>query len=194
MDTKNILLAGVGGQGLVLATQIIADAANYDGIDVKTNDVVGLSQRGGKVWGSAKIGKKVHSPNINPGEGDLLIAFEKLEAKRFRHLLKKQDSKVIINDYEMAPSKVQQEAEEYDENVIEKMKEFSDEVIVVNATDEAAKLGNPQVANIIMLGFAARFITNISHDAWISTIEKNVPEKFIDLNIEAFDKALNDEL
>ncbi|MET3616569.1 indolepyruvate ferredoxin oxidoreductase beta subunit [Peptoniphilus olsenii] len=194
MDTKNILLAGVGGQGLVLATQIIADAANFDGIDVKTNDVVGLSQRGGKVWGSAKLGKKVYSPNINPGEGDLLIAFEKLEAKRFRHILKKQDSKVIINDYEMAPSKVQQEAEEYDENVIEKMQEFANEVIVVNATDGAAKLGNPQVANIIMLGVAARFITNISHDAWISAIEKNVPEKFIDLNIEAFDKALNDEL
>lgn len=64
----------------------------------------------------------------------------------------------------------------------------------MTAGDLAAKLGNPQVANIIMIGFAARFITNISHDAWISAIEKNVPEKFIDLNIEAFDKALNDEL
>lgn len=193
MSTNNIFLAGVGGQGLVLATKVIADAANYSGVDVKTNDVVGLSQRGGKVWGSVKLGKKVYSPNINPGEGDLLLAFEKLEAKRFRHLLKHKDSVVIINDYEMAPSLVQQEAEEYDEDVIDEMREIASEVVVVDATNESARMGNPQVANILMLGVCARFLDSISHDSWVKSIKDNVPEKYLDLNLEAFDKALNDE-
>lgn len=194
MEAKNILLAGVGGQGLVLATKIIADAANNAGIDVKTNDVIGLSQRGGKVWGSVKIGKKVHSPNINPGEGDLLIASEKLEAKRFRQWLKKENSAVIINDYEMAPTLVQQEVEEYDSDIKSKVAEYVDEIVMIDATQKATDLGNSKVANIILLGVAARYMKYIPEDAWIKAITDSVPAKFRELNIEAFLKALNNEL
>src|SRR3712207_8049811 len=79
MANTNIILAGVGGQGLVMTTKIIAQAAHLAGLDVKTNDVVGLSQRGGKVWGSIRIGEKVFSPNVRPGEVDILIGFEALE-------------------------------------------------------------------------------------------------------------------
>ena len=81
MKNKNLILAGVGGQGLVLTTQIISQAAFLSGLDVKTNDVIGLSQRGGTIWGSVKMGEKIHSPNIAPGDADILIAFEKLESK-----------------------------------------------------------------------------------------------------------------
>lgn len=193
MKAENILIAGVGGQGLVLATKIIADAANHAGLDVKTNDVIGLSQRGGKVWGSVKLGKQVHSPNINPGEGDLLIAAEKLEAKRFRHLLKK-EAAVIINDYEMAPTLVQQEVEEYDSAVPEQMKEIFSEVLVYDATTKAAELGNPMVANIILLGLAARYMEEIPEESWIHAISSSVPEKYKELNLRAFRGALRDEL
>ncbi len=191
MQGTNIIFAGVGGQGLVLATKIIAEAANRAGIDAKTNDVIGLSQRGGKVWGSVKLGQKVYSPNINPGEADLLVAFEKLEAKRFRQWLKKGDCAVVINDYEMAPTLVQQEVEEYDPNVIEQLREYTDEIVAVDATEMAQSFGSPKVANIVLLGLTARYIKAIPEEAWVAAIEANVPESFLEINLNAFRNALH---
>lgn len=193
MEANNIILAGVGGQGLVLATKIIADAANNAGIDVKTNDVIGLSQRGGKVWGSVKLGKKVHSPNINPGEADLLIAFEKLEARRFRQWLKEDNSAVVVNEYEMAPTLVQQEKEEYAEDIMDELKKYTKEVIMFNATQKAEEVGNAKAANIFMLGVASRYMQEIPEEAWMKAIKSNVPDKFLELNEKAFLSARNDE-
>lgn len=190
---ENIILAGVGGQGLVLATKIIAEAAYKAGLDVKTNDVVGLSQRGGKVWGSVKLGDRVYSPNINPGEADLLVAFEKLEAKRFRQMLKKQGAAVVVNSYEMAPTLVQQEVEAYDEDVIAKLKEVSEDIVEIDATEAAAKVGSPKMANVVLLGIAARFMPQIPEEAWIESVRENVPTKLADMNVEAFRKALKNE-
>ncbi len=194
MEARKILLAGVGGQGLVLATEIIANAANYSGIDVKTNDVIGLSQRGGKVWGSVKMGEKVHSPNINPWEADLLIAFEKLEAKRFRKYLHKENSAVVINSYEMAPTLVQQEVEEYDPDVIQKVKEYASEVIEIDATETAASFGNSKAANIILLGVAARYMEGIAEEAWVEAITNAVPENALEVNLKAFKAMLHNEV
>ena len=192
MDSTNILLAGVGGQGLVLATKIIADAANNAGVDVKTNDVVGLSQRGGKVWGSVKIGKKVYSPNINPHEADILIASEKLEARRFRKSLKPGDSIAIINDYEMVPTLVQQGSASYSEDIIDEVNKYSKETILFDATQKATDLGNKAAANIILLGIAARYL-DLPEEAWIKSIESNVPKKFLELNLTAFLGAFRKE-
>lgn len=188
MNSKNIILAGVGGQGLVLTTKIMSEAAFEAGFDVKTNDVIGLSQRGGKIWGSVKIGEKINSPNIAPGQGDILIAFEALEGRRWREMMKPNDSVAVINEYEMAPTLVQQEKEEYPEDIFEKVAENS-ELIKINATKIAKHLGNAAVANILMLGIAARYL-DIPKEVWYKALEDNVPTKFIDMNKEAFNMGL----
>ncbi|MBP2026698.1 indolepyruvate ferredoxin oxidoreductase beta subunit [Acetoanaerobium pronyense] len=188
MNSKNIILAGVGGQGLVLTTKIMSEAAFEAGFDVKTNDVIGLSQRGGKIWGSVKIGEKINSPNIAPGQGDILIAFEALEGRRWREMMKPNNSVAVINEYEMAPTLVQQEKEEYPEDIFEKIAENS-ELIKINATKIAKNLGNAAVANILMLGIAARYL-DIPKEVWYKALEDNVPTKFIDMNKEAFNMGL----
>lgn len=181
--SKNILLAAVGGQGLVLTTRILAEAALRAGFDVKTNDVIGLSQRGGKIWGSVRIGEKIHSPNIAPEQGDILIAFEALEAKRMLPYLKS-GSLIVKNDYEMAPSLVQQEKAIYDEDV-DTLLRAKGEVISLDATTVAKRIGHPAVANILLLGIAARQI-DIPDEVWHSVIRDFVPQKSIEMNIEAF--------
>ncbi|MDO5061649.1 MAG: indolepyruvate oxidoreductase subunit beta [Peptostreptococcaceae bacterium] len=183
MQEKNIIIAGVGGQGLVLTTQIMAEAAFLAGFDVKTNDVIGLSQRGGKIWGSVRMGKKIHSPNIAPGEGDILIAFEQLEGRRWRQMMKK-GSIAIVNDYEIAPALVQQGQTEYQSDVIEELQKNST-VTKIKATEQAQKLGNTAVTNIIMLGAAAKHM-DIPTEVWYQSIQNNVPPKFKEMNIEAF--------
>lgn len=183
MQEKNIIIAGVGGQGLVLTTQIMAEAAFLAGFDVKTNDVIGLSQRGGKIWGSVRMGKKIHSPNIAPGEGDILIAFEQLEGRRWRQMMKK-GSITIVNDYEIAPALVQQGQTEYQSDVIEELQKNST-VTKIKATEQAQKLGNTAVTNIIMLGAAAKHM-DIPTEVWYQSIQNNVPPKFKEMNIEAF--------
>lgn len=186
MTTQNILLAAVGGQGLVLSTRILAEAALRSGYDVKTNDVIGLSQRGGKIWGSVRIGESIHSPNIAPAEGDILIAFEALEAKRMLPYLKR-GALIVKNDYEMAPSLVQQEKTTYDED-IDTLLRAKGNVISLDATAIAKRIGHVAVANILLLGVAARQI-DITDEVWHSVIRDFVPAKSIDMNIEAFDRG-----
>lgn len=183
MKEKNIIIAGVGGQGLVLTTQIMAEAAFLAGFDVKTNDVIGLSQRGGKIWGSVRMGQKIYSPNIAPGEGDILIAFEQLEGRRWRQMMKK-GSIAIVNDYEIAPALVQQGQVEYADDIMEELSKNS-RLIKIQATLKAQQLGNTAVTNIIMLGTAAKYM-DIPKEIWYQSIEKNVPPKFKEMNIEAF--------
>lgn len=183
MQEKNIIIAGVGGQGLVLTTQIMAEAAFLAGFDVKTNDVIGLSQRGGKIWGSVRMGEKIYSPNIAPGEGDILIAFEQLEGRRWRQMMK-QNSIAIINDYEIAPALVQQGQVEYADDIVNELQKNST-VTKIKATEQAQKLGNTAVTNIIMLGAAAKYM-DIPKEIWYQSIQNNVPPKFKDMNIDAF--------
>lgn len=187
MSNAGIILAGVGGQGLVLTTRIISEAALKAGLDVKSNDVIGLSQRGGKIYGSVRMGEKVNSPNIGYGEADCLLAFEALEAKRLVHYLKK-DGLAIVNRYEMAPSLVQQEEMEYDQDVEEVVRESAGEFIYEDFTAMAKHIGHVAVANIFMLGIASERLP-ISREHWEAAIRENVPEKSIELNLEAFRKG-----
>ncbi|MCC5909703.1 MAG: indolepyruvate oxidoreductase subunit beta [Clostridiaceae bacterium] len=182
--TTNILLGGVGGQGLILMTKTICQAALKDGFDVKSNDVVGLSQRGGMVWGNVRIGEEVFSPNIVPGEGDILLAMEPLEALRWSSALKG-NGVVILNAKRFYPTLVQQEKYEYPEEEIEDMKSKI-KTIEINAFEEAVKLGKKQVSNVILLGILAQYL-DIKVDTWKDTIRNNVPEKSIDMNMDAFD-------
>ena len=186
----NIILAGVGGQGLVLATEIISQVGFRAGFNIKSNDVVGLSQRGGKVWGSIRIGEKVHSPNIPLGQGDILLGLEPLEAYRWSYVLK-ENALVILNKYETAPTPVLMEVSKYPDN-IENYLESKYNVIKIDAMEEGNKLGNNKVANTFLLGIMAKNIENIiDKEIWIEVIKEYVPKKAIDVNIKAFEIGYN---
>ncbi len=183
MDSKNIIIAGVGGQGLVLATRIISEAAFKAGLDVKTNDVVGLSQRGGTVWGTVKMAKVVHSPNILPGEADIVLGMEPLEALRWSHGLK-EGGIIILNTNRVYPTPVLLEKEDYPEEEIEKLKERF-KVIEIDAQKEAKTSGNIKAANTIILGVLSNFL-EIHDDVWNEVLRENVPEKAVEENFIAF--------
>ncbi|SCY82545.1 indolepyruvate ferredoxin oxidoreductase beta subunit [Alkaliphilus peptidifermentans DSM 18978] len=182
--TTNIMLGGVGGQGLILMTKIICQAALADDFDVKSNDVVGLSQRGGMVWGNVRIGNRVYSPNIPPGEGDILVAMEPIEGLRWSSVLKEKAT-IILNSKRFYPTMVQQEKHEYPIAEVENLKEAF-KVIEINAFDEALKIGKKQVSNVILLGILSVFI-DIKVDTWKKAVANNVPNKTIEMNLRAFD-------
>jgi len=184
MNSYNIILSGVGGQGLILTTKIICVAAMKKGYDVKSNDVVGLAQRGGKVWGSVKIGEKIHSPNISHGEGDILVGMEVVEALRWRGSLK-EDGIVIINDYRIPPVPVITEKEEYPED-IEGLFGDGRTMISIDAVEKSRDIGSVKVANILLIGILASK-TDIDKEFWLKAIEENVPDKFKSENIRAFE-------
>lgn len=182
---KNILIMGVGGQGLVLATQITANAAMLAGLKVKTNDVVGMSQRGGMVWGSIRYGEVVHSTNVPIGQGDVLLGMEPLEALRGSRLLKK-GSTIILNTEEVFPSPVILEKAKYPYEEIEALKEDF-KVIEVNATEVAKESGNIKTANTVQLGILAAVLDDIEKETFLQAVINFVPEKAVEANKKAFE-------
>jgi indolepyruvate ferredoxin oxidoreductase beta subunit len=187
MKAAGIIIAGVGGQGLVLATRMIAEAAFKAGMDVKTNDVVGLSQRGGSVWGTVKIGEKIDSPNILPGTGDILIGMEPLEALRWSGAMR-EGGIIVLNENRVYPTPVLLEQAEYPE------KEFGDlkkrfKVISTDAREAAREAGNIKAANSVMLGILAGII-EMPEDAFIEVIREHVPKSAVEENIAAFRKGI----
>ena len=181
--TKNIMIVGVGGQGTLLTSRILGDITVTAGYDVKLSEVHGMAQRGGSVVTFVRYGKKVAEPIIEEGQADVLIAFEKLEALRYAHFLKK-DLVIIVNEQRIDPITVVTGAAQYPENIIENLeKEYN--VYKVNAMEEALKLGNSRVFNIIVLGVAAKHM-DFSKEAWLEAIEKTVPPKTVEINKKAF--------
>lgn len=183
---KNIMIAGVGGQGLVLATGIIASAAFKEGLEVKTNDVVGLSQRGGMVFGTVKMGEKIYSPNIPLGEGDILLGMEPLEAYRWSHIMKP-GATIIQNTKEVYPNPAILEKEEYPEEDIEALKDRFN-IIKVDAQEEAKAAGNIKAANTVVIGMLSSLL-DIKVETWEQVLKENVPAKAIDENIKAFHRG-----
>ncbi|MEI6089829.1 MAG: indolepyruvate oxidoreductase subunit beta [bacterium] len=183
---NNIIIAGVGGQGLVLMTKILSQAAFNEGYDVKTNDVIGLSQRGGMVWGSVRFGEKIHSPNIRAGEGDIVLALESLEALRWAHILKPK-GKIIYNNTIMYPTIIQQGKAEYPVEDIANLKNEYD-VLELDAVALATEVGNKQMANVVMLGVLSNFLP-FKQDSWESAMKLNLKPQLFEMNIEAFNKA-----
>ncbi|MBZ9635663.1 indolepyruvate oxidoreductase subunit beta [Clostridium sp. FP1] len=184
MGVTNIYMAGVGGQGLVLTTEIVVEVAFLEGYEVKSNDVIGLSQRGGKVWGSVRFGEKVYSALIPEGEGDLLLAMEELEGLRLSSALKK-GAKIIFNEEIIFPNKVLIEKDEYPENIREKLVEKGYEVISLNAQELAKDLGNIKTANIVLLGKLSKYLP-FKEETWLKVIENKVPAKTVQVNFSAF--------
>ncbi len=182
-NTKNIMIVGVGGQGTLLTSRILGGITVAAGYDVKLSEVHGMAQRGGSVVTFVRYGEKVAEPIVEEGCADVLIAFEKLEAMRYAHFLKK-DGAIVVNDHRIDPITVVTGAARYPENIIENLeKEYN--VYKVNAMDEALKLGNSKVFNIIVLGVAAKHM-DFSKEDWLSVIEKTVPAKTVEINKKAF--------
>lgn len=180
----NVILCGVGGQGLVLTSGIVAEVAKRHGFDVKSNDVIGLSQRGGRVWANIRMGEKVYSPNIPTGETDYLLALEPLEGYRYTPMLKK-DGVVFMNDKKVYPADVVFDKDVYPEAAIEQMKKTF-ESYALDASEAGKKMGNKMVANTIILGMLAAKLP-MDKALWEEVILENVPEKAKAVNKKAFD-------
>ena len=182
-NTKNIMIVGVGGQGTLLTSRILGGITVDAGYDVKLSEVHGMAQRGGSVVTFVRYGEKVAEPIVEEGQADLLIAFETLEAKRYAHFLKK-DGVLVVNEQRIDPITVVTGVATYPEGIVEELeKEYT--VYKINAMDEALKLGNSKVFNIIVLGMAAKHM-DFSKEDWLKVIEKTVPPKTVDINKRAF--------
>ena len=181
---SNILIVGVGGQGTLLASRILGALAERLGSDCKLSEVHGMSQRGGSVVTFVRYGENVAEPIVEEGQADVIIAFERLEALRYAHFLKK-DGALVVNDWRIDPMPVVIGAAEYPDHIIEDLRERH-KVYTVNATEEAKKLGNPRVFNLVVLGIAAQHM-DFTKEQWYEVIEKTVPPKTIEINKKAFD-------
>ena len=185
-ETKNIMIVGVGGQGTLLTSRILGGITVENGYDVKLSEVHGMAQRGGSVVTYVRYGEKVTEPIVEEGQADVLIAFEKLEALRYAHFLKK-DGVIIVNDQKIDPMPVVTGVAKYPEGIIEHLSDKY-KVISVDAQKEALELGNSRVFNVIILGVAASKM-DFEKEQWIEVIKKKVPPKTIDINVKAFERG-----
>ncbi|MBQ0099259.1 MAG: indolepyruvate oxidoreductase subunit beta [Firmicutes bacterium] len=186
METKNIMVVGVGGQGTLLTSRIIGKTALKNGYDVKLSEVHGMAQRGGSVVTYVRYGENVSEPVCEEGQVDILISFEKLEAMRYSHFLKK-DGIIIVNDCRIDPMTVVIGARNYPENVIEILKK-EHKVYTIDGGKIAQELGNSKVLNSVVLGLSAKII-GMKKEDFLEIIEKTVPPKTVELNKMAFLKG-----
>ena len=180
----SIMIVGVGGQGTLLASRILGNLALQQGYDVKVSEVHGMSQRGGSVVTYVKYGEKVHSPIIDEGGADLILAFEELEAYRYLPYLKK-GGRIICNAQNIDPMPVITGAMEYPTDIIRKIQDKNIDIISVDAAKLAFEAGNIRTANVILIGLLSKSM-NIPEENWISALKQTVPEKAIDVNLKAF--------
>jgi indolepyruvate ferredoxin oxidoreductase beta subunit len=185
----DLLITGVGGQGVVLASDIIGETALAAGYDVKKTDTLGMAQRGGSVISHVRIAPKVWSPLIKEGEVDLLLAFEKLEAARWSHHLRP-GGIAIVNNYEQPPLSVSLGQERYpsDGEIADTLKRLTDRVYFVDGTRRAGELGNVRTLNIFMLGCLSLF-TTLKVSIWKDNISRRMPENIRAINLTAFEQG-----
>ncbi len=189
MNTKNIMIVGVGGQGSLLASKLLGSLLTDEGFDVKVSEVHGMSQRGGSVVTYVRFGDKVYSPVISEGEADVIVSFEKIEAARHLACLKK-GGKIIVNTQEIDPMPVITGAAEYPTDIIDEMKSKGVCVDAIDALELAKQAGNSKSVNIVLMGRVAKSF-DIPYEKWISAIEKNVKPHFVEINKKAFDLGYN---
>ena len=185
----NILIVGAGGQGTLLASRVLGNYAINRGLDCKLSEVHGMSQRGGSVVTHVRIGEKIFSPIIREGDADIIISFEKLEALRWRHYLKK-DGILVVNDQEIMPMPVIVGAMPYPVNVFEQIRAEGVNLLVINAAEIAKECGNIKVANTVMIGALAKNIGFEKKDI-VEAVTNTVPAKLLDVNLVAIDKGFN---
>ena len=185
METKNVMIVGVGGQGSLLASKLLGALLISEGYDVKVSEVHGMSQRGGSVVTYVRYGDKVYSPVIAKGEADFIVSFEKIEAARYAENLKA-GGKIIVNSQMIDPMPVITGAAQYPEGVLEELKAKGVFVDEIDALSLAQQAGNAKSVNIVLMGRLAKYF-DIAHDKWVEAIKATVKPQFVDVNLKAFE-------
>ena len=189
METKNVMIVGVGGQGSLLASKLLGRLLLSKGYDIKVSEVHGMSQRGGSVVTYVRFGDKVYSPVIDKGEADFIVSFELLEAARWTEFLKP-GGKIITNTQKINPMPVIIGAAEYPENLLEKMTQAGLDVDALDALTLAEEAGSSKAVNLVLMGRLSKYF-DIPVEEWLDAIEKSVPPKFLEMNKKAFELGLN---
>ena len=184
MNTKNIMIVGVGGQGSLLASKLLGRLLLTKGYDIKVSEVHGMSQRGGSVVTYVRFGDKVYSPVIDKGEADYIVSFELLEAARWTEYLRP-EGKLVTNVQQINPMPVITGAAEYPADLAEKMKAAGIQVDAFDALTLAEQAGSAKAVNIVLMGHLSRNF-DFTLEEWMDAIEKSVPPKFLELNKKAF--------
>ena len=184
---QDILMVGVGGQGTILASDILGEVAIAAGYDVKKTDTLGMAQRGGSVISHVRIADQVRSPLVKDGEADFIIGFEKLEAARWSPFLKP-DGLIVINNQAIPPLSVALGTNKYpdDTEIIDILKQKTDRIYLVDGLEKVQKLGDNRTLNIFMLGYISNFLP-FEHQLWQDCITARLPQKVLSININAFE-------
>lgn len=189
MSAKNVMIVGVGGQGTLLASRLLGQALISEGFDVKVSEVHGMSQRGGSVVTYVKYGDKVFSPIVQEGQADYILAFEQLEAGRWlKHL--KIGGEMIINTQKIDPMPVVIGSAEYPEGIIDAIEAQGINTVALDALSLAIEAGSSKSVNVVLIGVLAS-IMELEKNVWIEAIKATVPEKFLAMNLKAFDLGYN---
>lgn len=186
MTVTNVLLVGVGGQGTVLASTILAKGLIAAGYDVKMSEIHGMSQRGGSVSTQVRFGEEVVSPVIGEGQADIIVSFEKMEALRYLNYLKP-TGKVITNTQELPSAVIQAGLAKYPKGILEELETHA-KIFPIDATEIARELGNEKVMNVVLFGAMAKLL-GLGDVDWKQVIRENVKPQFIDLNLQAYDRG-----
>ena len=184
MSVTNILMAGVGGQGIILASDILCRLMLEAGFDVKKSEVHGMAQRGGSVTCHVRFGNQVFSPLIKQGEVDILIAFENLEALRYLHCLRS-GARVLLNDLEIYPPTVCLGKESYPDGIPDRIQKHGLRLTMVPGLQLAQQVGNIRTANVVLLGVLSTWL-DVAERYWTETIAHSFPERLVSINLEAF--------
>jgi indolepyruvate ferredoxin oxidoreductase beta subunit len=187
MKTKSILICGVGGQGILTASDLLSDVLQQAGYQVKKSEVHGMSQRGGDVISTVRYGDQVFSPLPALRETEYILAFEKLEALRNINYLSDKGI-VLVNDFEWQPLPVAAGFEKYPQDVVAQLKKLAGELVLIPATRLAVELGNEKASNVVLIGLLASRM-DIDKKLWQEVIRRKVPPRFIDLNLAAFESG-----
>ena len=189
METKNVMIVGVGGQGSLLASKLLGRLLLSKGYDIKVSEVHGMSQRGGSVVTYVRFGDKVYSPVIDKGEADYIVSFELLEAARWTEFLKP-GGKIITNTQQVNPMPVIIGAAEYPENLLDKMAAAGLDVDALDALTLAEEAGSSKAVNIVLMGHLSRYFA-FTEEEWLEALAQSVAPKFLELNKKAFTLGRN---
>ena len=189
METKNIMIVGVGGQGSLLASKLLGRLLLTKGYDIKVSEVHGMSQRGGSVVTYVRFGDKVYSPVIDKGEADFIVSFELLEGARWTEYLKP-GGKIVVNTQKINPMPVITGAMAYPENLVEKMQAAGLDVDAFDALKLAEEEGSSKAVNIVLMGHLSNYFS-FTQEEWLSALEQSVPAKYLELNRKAFTLGRN---
>lgn len=189
METKNVMIVGVGGQGSLLASKLLGRLLLDEGYDVKVSEVHGMSQRGGSVVTYVRYGDKVYSPIIDKGQADYIVSFELLEAARWLPYLK-EDGQIVTNIQQIDPMPVITGAAVYPEDLVEKMRAKGAKIDALDCLKLAEEAGSSKAVNLVLMGKLSHYF-DLKDEAWERAISSVVPEKFLELNMRAFELGKN---